>query len=192
MRAMLRLADVTVHGMREELILRMRTFALIVVRMVTSKRTLKPPAPTAVESPQIDFGTYVRDARLASELSIRKAAKLARISEGRFRQLERGYTTVGSGDEVVHVRSRPSRRTVIAIVDALDLDLDEAVALAGLTDVEPAPDENNETLRRLETDRVLSTEARRHMVGLYRLLADQTERERAIDRQAHLDLARQQ
>lgn len=78
------------------------------------------------------FGDWLRQAREALELSVRRAAQLADLSEGRWRQLEQGYQRVGSGDAVVSIPANPSERTVRNIAAALDLDLSAAMAAAGM------------------------------------------------------------
>jgi hypothetical protein len=84
------------------------------------------PPPT----PQWDFGKRIEKAR--GSMSTRAAAKLAGLSEGRWRQLEDGYQKLGG----YVVPARPTRRTVIGIADAFGIPRAELLLLAG---IEPQP-----------------------------------------------------
>jgi transcriptional regulator with XRE-family HTH domain len=74
------------------------------------------------------FGEFVRYWREANGLSIRAAAGAAGISEGRWRQVEKGYQSVGGG---LRVPVKPSERLVEAIADALTLERAETLEIAG-------------------------------------------------------------
>ena len=81
------------------------------------------------------LGAAIRDARQQRRLSIRGAADAAGMSEGRWRQIELGYQQVASG---VRVPARPKESTVRAMARAVQLDVDEALALAGFEADAPA------------------------------------------------------
>lgn len=74
------------------------------------------------------FGDFVQQCRSNTGMSIRAAASLAGISEGRWRQVEKGYQSVGGG---LRVPVKPSERLVERIADALSLERDEMLDRAG-------------------------------------------------------------
>jgi transcriptional regulator with XRE-family HTH domain len=80
------------------------------------------------DEPENQLGHYLREKREAAGLSIRAAARKAGFSEGRWRQLERGYQP--SGGERIPANPRPS--TVVQAADALGADAEEALKVAGL------------------------------------------------------------
>lgn len=79
------------------------------------------------------FGRELQQRRERHNLSQRRAAKLAGISEGRWRQLETGVEKTRGVE--FPVKTKP--RTVIAVARQLDWNPVEALTLAGL----PADDE---------------------------------------------------
>lgn len=74
------------------------------------------------------FGRLLRGARETTGLSIRAAARGAGISEGLWRQLEKGQRGVGGG---VVLPTNPRASTVRAAARAVDLDLIRALEAAG-------------------------------------------------------------
>lgn len=74
-----------------------------------------------------EFGRELRAARSRAGLSIRRAAKLAGVSEGRWRQLESGVQSVGGVP--VAIRTKPETAVKVAAVVALPAD--RALTLAG-------------------------------------------------------------
>lgn len=138
------------------------------------------------------FGRLLRDARETIGLSIRAAAREAGISEGLWRQLEKGQRGVGAGI-VLPTNPRPS--TVRAAARVVELDLARALEVAGhleeaeeerraLADsarvlelstrnpVRPAPEpqETNPVLAAIEADPNLLPEAKAHLLNQYGLL----------------------
>jgi hypothetical protein len=72
------------------------------------------------------LGQFIERAR--GTLSIREAAKRAHISEGRWRQVELGYQSIGKG-LTIPVQPRP--QTVAAMCKAIGADVAQALRLAG-------------------------------------------------------------
>jgi len=88
----------------------------------------------SAEAPPGDLGMLLRDARLAAGRSIRAAARVANLSEARWRQLEAGYE-LRDGHQLP---ARPKPATVVQAADAVGVDADAALKAAGLDDVDPA------------------------------------------------------
>lgn len=88
----------------------------------------------ATDVEQSPFGRAVAVARKARGLNVRQAAAEAGISEGRWRQLEAGYSLHGGG---VRIPARPKTATVLAVSRVVGLDSRRAFKLAGL----PVPED---------------------------------------------------
>ena len=76
------------------------------------------------------LGSVIRQARKNRGLSIRGAAKVAGLSEGRWRQLEAGEESRGG----VVLPTRPRVTTILRIADALETNRQELCLLAGLSE----------------------------------------------------------
>lgn len=86
------------------------------------------------DSEQWAFGRRLQAAREARDLSIRRAAALAQISEGRWRQLEAGYNVDGAGN---HKPIVTTPNTILKVTRALDLNSAEMLALGGFDQDDP-------------------------------------------------------
>lgn len=75
------------------------------------------------------LGALLEDARTRKLLSKREAARLAGISEGRWRQVVTGKQK--AGDVIVPVN--PRANTVAAMARAVEVPVDEALAAAGFS-----------------------------------------------------------
>lgn len=82
------------------------------------------------------FGEAIKQAR--GGRSVRAMAVRAGMSEGRWRQLEKGYQQVGQGQKIP---ARPRVNTVMAMARAVGMDVTEALHLAGFEE-ETESDEN--------------------------------------------------
>lgn len=76
------------------------------------------------------LGALLEDAR--GDVTKRAAARLAGISEGRWRQITTGYQKQGA----IRVPANPKRETVISMAKAVGADVNTALGLAGF-DLEP-------------------------------------------------------
>jgi len=112
--------------------------------------------------------------RARGPLSKREAARLAGISEGRWRQVVTGVQKAGG----MEIPANPRRKTVIAMANAVRADIDEALRLAGF---EPAPADTTRTAddrdamisdvaEAIRRDTALIEEARQHLLNQYELL----------------------
>lgn len=77
-----------------------------------------------------EFGRELERRRTLAKLSKRGLAEKSGISEGRIRQLETGIQRINRQDVPV----RPTPTTVSRIAQVLGWDVDDALALAGLSD----------------------------------------------------------
>lgn len=75
-------------------------------------------------------GLLIERARNRALLSIREAAKKAGVSEGRWRQVEKGYQAIGNG---LHRASRARTRTLVQMAQVVRVTSDELRA-AGRSD----------------------------------------------------------
>lgn len=107
------------------------------VGLRTPTRYRLSPVTTDDELPGAALGAALKAAREGRSLSIRQAADRAKISEGRWRQLERGYALHGEG---IKVPVRPKGTTLRSVATAVGLDVAKAFDLAGL----PPPDLEDE------------------------------------------------
>jgi transcriptional regulator with XRE-family HTH domain len=81
-----------------------------------------------------ELGQVISNARVSLGLSMRGAAKLAGISEGRWRQIEAGFKSSGNGVRET-IRVRPA--TALAVADALGLPRGDVFKAAGLAPFTP-------------------------------------------------------
>lgn len=114
----------------------------------------------------------IRKRRETMGLSVREAASRAKVSEGRLRQIEKGYAVAAAG---MHVPVRPSDRTLRMIAGALDLDGEELVALwAKQVTTVARPDAREDAhaafAALVRGDTTLDAESRDHIIHQHYLL----------------------
>lgn len=121
---------------------------------------------------QTPCGKAIEDKRLALGLSIRKAAKEAGISDGRLRQVEKGYANAGGG---IRVPVNPSERLLRTIARVLGLDGDVLVALnAEHSAGTPEPDDRDSAhaafVALIQADPSLDALSKAHIINQHTLL----------------------
>lgn len=84
------------------------------------------PAPSGVR--KLSLGAYMRAKREEAGLSMRQAARQSGISEGRWRQLESGYQSVGG--EKIPVKT--TEETVLRVAAGVGMHPDVALLAAGI------------------------------------------------------------
>lgn len=120
------------------------------------------------------LGQAVEAARKQRRLSVREASDRAGISEGRWRQLVKGYQSAGGHQVPAH----PRDTTVMGMARAVGLDVNEALALAGLAPLEVPEvtltdsDGSLDLAELLAADDSLDDQARDHIVSQYRMLQE--------------------
>ena len=112
------------------------------------------------------FGRELAKRRRQRELSQRGAAKLAGISEGRWRQLESGIQKL-QGNEIP-IKTKP--RTVVAVAEVVQWDPAEALSLAFLPSDEALIAKESEQVDPVPTDlwRALTPDERSAFISLMR------------------------
>lgn len=123
-----------------------------------------------MKKPPMTLGARVKTRREELGLAIRAAADTAGVSEGRWRQIEKGYQSAAAGHRLP---VRPGPRVLRSMAQTLDLDPDELLALASAP--APALESGADPIRQaIEEDTSLLPEAKRHLlnqVGLLRRLS---------------------
>lgn len=120
---------------------------------------------------KLPYGQKIEQARESRGWSIRKAAKLAEMSEGRLRQIEVGYESVGRG---ITKPVNPSIRHLRSIARVLDLDADELIRLAKATQEPPSPSVRDEAhaafVALIKADPSLDDLSKAHIINQHALL----------------------
>ena len=106
---------------------------------------------TSEEEPASPLGEYIRQQRELQELSMRRLAQLAGISNPYLSQIERGLR-------------EPSEKVIEAIAETLHTSADALYAQAGLDDVDP---EDTTVVDAVEADPRLTAAQRRALVTTY-------------------------
>jgi transcriptional regulator with XRE-family HTH domain len=95
------------------------------------------PAPASTPEPELtELGRYLEDARETAGLSKRAAAGRAGISEGRWRQITRGFQPAGEHQ----IPANPKKDTVARMARAVRANVLVAQRLAGFEVPDPDPD----------------------------------------------------
>ncbi len=102
----------------------------------------------------VDVGGFIREQRRLAELSVRRLAELAGVSNPYLSQVERGLR-------------RPSAEILQQIAKALEISSETLYVQAGILDEEraPAPSDLEAAIRRATE---LSEEQRKALLGVYR------------------------
>lgn len=119
---------------------------------------------------QWPFGRELATRRTQRQLSQRGAAKLAGISEGRWRQLETGVEKL-RGTEFP-IKTKP--KTVIAVAETVQWDPAEALTLAGLPSDEALIKKESEQVDPVPEDlwRALTADERASFISLMRSVVE--------------------
>lgn len=136
------------------------------------------------------LGELIEHAR--GSLSKREAARRAGISEGRWRQIVTGQQKAGGG---IVVPANPRRETVIAMAEAVGVDVDKALRRAGMepgksgdggrqpfsttrptsTDDPAHAETGGDVETAIMRDESLGDFARRHLLAQYEMLRELSE-----------------
>jgi len=101
-----------------------------------------------------DVGTYIRDQRRKAQLSLRKLAERAGVSNPYLSQIERGLR-------------QPSAKILKGIATALEVSAETIFTQAGILDATPQGASDSSTLRSILRDPDLTDGQRRELVDLY-------------------------
>ena len=112
-----------------------------------------------------DVGTYIRDQRRKAQLSLRKLAERAGVSNPYLSQIERGLR-------------QPSAKILKGIATALEVSAETIFTQAGILDVEPQGTESS-VLRSILRDPDLTDGQRRELAETYERFRTETVERRA-------------
>lgn len=122
----------------------------------------------ATENP---CGDLIKKTRQDRGLSIRETANRASVSEGRLRQIEKGYAQVATG---VRVPARPSARLLRSIASVLDLDADDLIIKAETAGLPLEPDDRDSAhqafVELIRADTTLDDTSKNHIIAQHELL----------------------
>ncbi len=107
-----------------------------------------------------DVGTYIRDQRRKAQLSLRKLAERAGVSNPYLSQIERGLR-------------QPSAKILKGIATALEVSAETIFTQAGILDVEPQGTDSS-VLRSILRDPDLTDGQRRELAETYERLRSET------------------
>jgi transcriptional regulator with XRE-family HTH domain len=111
-----------------------------------------------------DVGAYIREQRRNAQLSLRKLAERAGVSNPYLSQIERGLR-------------QPSAKILKGIATALQVSAETIYAQAGILDVDPEDDRETGVLRAIFRDPELTDGQRRDLAETYeRFRSDTVER----------------
>ena len=116
-----------------------------------------------------DVGTYIRDQRRKAQLSLRKLAERAGVSNPYLSQIERGLR-------------QPSAKILKGIATALQVSAESIFTQAGILDGGP-DDRSSDVLRAIFRDSELTDKQRRELAETYERFRIETA-ERRVRRQA--------
>ncbi len=108
-----------------------------------------------------DVGTYIREQRRKAQLSLRKLAERAGVSNPYLSQIERGLR-------------QPSAKILKGIATALQVSAETIFTQAGILDVEPQDDEETNVLRAIFRDPDLTEGQRRDLAESYERFRKET------------------
>ena len=102
----------------------------------------------------LDLGVFIREQRRIAELSVRRLAELAGVSNPYLSQIERGLR-------------KPSAEILQQIAKALEISSETLYIRAGILDeeFEPVPSDVEETIRRAPE---LNADQKKALIGVYR------------------------
>jgi len=111
-------------------------------------------AKKAETNPTLDLGVFIREQRRIAELSVRRLAELAGVSNPYLSQIERGLR-------------KPSAEILQQIAKALEISSETLYVRAGILDEDRAGPSSDveETIRRAPE---LSAEQKKALLGVYR------------------------
>jgi transcriptional regulator with XRE-family HTH domain len=111
-------------------------------------------AKKADSNPTLDLGVFIREQRRIAELSVRRLAELAGVSNPYLSQIERGLR-------------KPSAEILQQIAKALEISSETLYVRAGILDEDRAGHHSDveETIRRAPE---LSAEQKKALLGVYR------------------------
>jgi transcriptional regulator with XRE-family HTH domain len=151
-----------------------------------------------MDDTQNPCGQVIETRRLALGMSQRKLAREAGISDGRLRQIEKGYQKAGNG---IRLPVNPSERVLRNIARVLDLDADELVALSQqhqgrVLDPTEKDAAHQAFIALIEADPTLTRENKNHIINQHEIL-QRIEPENAggdkiraeLDKQARAEIA---
>ncbi|MEX0873454.1 MAG: helix-turn-helix transcriptional regulator [Actinomycetota bacterium] len=113
-----------------------------------------------------DVGTYIREHRRNAQLSLRKLAERAGVSNPYLSQIERGLR-------------QPSAKILKGIATALQVSAETIFAQAGILDVEPEDARETGVLRAIFRDPELTEGQRRELAVTYERFRTETVERRA-------------
>jgi transcriptional regulator with XRE-family HTH domain len=115
-----------------------------------------------------DVGRFIRDQRKAAQLSLRKLAKLAGVSNPYLSQIERGLR-------------KPSAEILNGIAKALRISAETLYVKAGILDArdEPGPDD---LVSGILADRTITERQKQVLIQIYNSFREETERSREARR----------
>jgi transcriptional regulator with XRE-family HTH domain len=140
-------------------------------------------------------GQVIEARRLALGMSQRKLAREAGISDGRLRQIEKGYQKAGNG---IRLPVNPSERVLRTIARVLDLDANELVALSQqhhgrVLDPTEKDAAHQAFIALIEADPTLTRENKNHIINQHEILQRIPPEEMAsraeLDKQARAEIA---
>jgi transcriptional regulator with XRE-family HTH domain len=115
-----------------------------------------------------DVGTFIRDQRRAANVSLRKLAELAGVSNPYLSQIERGLR-------------RPSAEILSGIAKALRISAETMYVKAGILD--PRKDIHPDDLvSRIMSDRTITERQKQVLIQIYNSFREETERAREARR----------
>ncbi len=111
-------------------------------------------AKKAEQNPTLDLGVFIREQRRIAELSVRRLAELAGVSNPYLSQIERGLR-------------KPSAEILQQIAKALEISSETLYVRAGILDEDRAGHSSDveETIRRASE---LTAEQKKALLGVYR------------------------
>ncbi|MCH8611977.1 helix-turn-helix domain-containing protein [Arsenicicoccus dermatophilus] len=109
--------------------------------------------------PGSDLGAYLREQRVAAQLSLRQLSELAGVSNPYLSQIERGLR-------------RPSAEILNALATGLQVSAESLYVRAGLLDDEAVRAPRSDVVAAIEADPALSPRQRAALVDRYRQMVD--------------------
>jgi len=128
---------------------------------VVSRRNLDPLK---------DLGEYIREQRRQAELSLRKLADLAQVSDPYLSQIERGL-------------KRPSAEILQQIARALEVSAESLYVRAGILD----EDRDSNLIATIRAQSDLTTEQKQVLIRVYQSFQSENEEPEADDRNTEED-----
>ena len=120
--------------------------------------------------PLKDLGEYIREQRRQAELSLRKLADLAQVSDPYLSQIERGL-------------KRPSAEILQQIARALEVSAESLYVRAGILD----EDRDSNLIATIRAQSDLTTEQKQVLIRVYQSFLSENEEPEADDRNAEED-----